>query len=85
MANKLSVTAAKERALAERMRKMGVREEDLQEKFVRASGPGGQKGKEGGQLWRGVARFGLREPKNFFPTRRDLLSRSEDQRRCCPP
>ncbi len=38
-----SVTAVKERALAERMRKMGVREEDLQEKFVRASGPGGQK------------------------------------------
>ena len=36
------------------------------------AGPGGQKGKEGGQLWRGVARFGLREPKNFFPTRRDL-------------
>lgn len=38
-----SVSTAKERALAERMRKMGVREEDLQEKFVRASGPGGQK------------------------------------------
>ncbi len=38
-----SVSAAKERALAQRMRKMNVREEDLQEKFVRASGPGGQK------------------------------------------
>lgn len=38
-----SVTTAKERILAARMRKMGVREEDLQEKFVHASGPGGQK------------------------------------------
>ncbi len=38
-----SVSAAKERALAQRMRKMNVREEDLEEKFVRASGPGGQK------------------------------------------
>ncbi len=38
-----NVSAAKERALAERMRKMGIREEDLREKFVRASGPGGQK------------------------------------------
>ncbi len=38
-----SVTTAKERMLAARMRKMGVREEDLQEKFVHASGPGGQK------------------------------------------
>ena len=38
-----SVTTAKEKALAERMRRMGVREENLEEKFVRASGPGGQK------------------------------------------
>lgn len=37
------VTTAKERMLAARMRKMGVREEDLHEKFVHASGPGGQK------------------------------------------
>ena len=38
-----SVTAVKEKALAERMRKMGVLEGDLEERFVRASGPGGQK------------------------------------------
>ncbi len=37
------VSAVKERALAQRMREMKIHEEDLREKFVRASGPGGQK------------------------------------------
>ncbi len=37
------VSPGKERELAERMRRMGVREQDFQESFVRASGPGGQK------------------------------------------
>lgn len=36
------VSIEKERALAERMRRLGVHEQDLDESFVRASGPGGQ-------------------------------------------
>ena len=39
---KFRVREAKEKALEEDMRKFGVREEDLIEKFVRARGPGGQ-------------------------------------------
>lgn len=38
-----TVTETKERELKERMEKLGVREEDLRETFVRSSGPGGQK------------------------------------------
>lgn len=37
------VSPGKERELAERMRRMGIREQDFQENFVRASGSGGQK------------------------------------------
>ena len=37
------VSPGKERELAERMRQMGISEQDFQETFVRASGPGGQK------------------------------------------
>jgi protein subunit release factor B len=36
------VSASKEIQMAERMRKLGVREEDLDESFVRSSGAGGQ-------------------------------------------
>jgi protein subunit release factor B len=36
------VSASKEIQMTERMRKLGVREEDLDESFVRSSGPGGQ-------------------------------------------
>ena len=39
----LPVSAAKQHALAERMRRLGIREEDLEERFVRSSGPGGQR------------------------------------------
>lgn len=38
-----TVTETKEQELKERMEKLGVREEDLRETFVRSSGPGGQK------------------------------------------
>lgn len=38
-----TVTETKERELKERMEKLGVREEELRETFVRSSGPGGQK------------------------------------------
>ena len=37
------VSAEKEKALFERMDQLGVSEEDLDETFVRSSGPGGQK------------------------------------------
>lgn len=37
------VSAEKEKALFERMDQLGVSKEDLQETFVRSSGPGGQK------------------------------------------
>lgn len=37
------VTPEKQEDLARRMAKLGIRETDLLEKFVRASGPGGQK------------------------------------------
>jgi protein subunit release factor B len=36
------VSAAKEQALAERMRRLGICEEDIEESFVRSSGRGGQ-------------------------------------------
>ena len=38
-----TISAEKEKALLERMRQLQVSEKDLEESFVRASGPGGQK------------------------------------------
>lgn len=38
-----AVSQHKEESLLARMEKLGIREEDLRETFVRASGPGGQK------------------------------------------
>ncbi len=38
-----NVSPAKVNELAERMRRLGVEEKDLEEKFIRSSGPGGQK------------------------------------------
>lgn len=38
-----NVSAHKERELKKRMGELGVSEEDLEEKFIRSSGPGGQK------------------------------------------
>lgn len=37
------VSPEKQRTLADRMERLGVREEDLEETFVRSGGPGGQK------------------------------------------
>jgi protein subunit release factor B len=37
------VTLEKERQLKSKMKKLGIREKDLEEKFIRASGKGGQK------------------------------------------
>ncbi|OHE24223.1 MAG: peptide chain release factor 1 [Syntrophobacterales bacterium RBG_19FT_COMBO_59_10] len=39
----MSISLEKETALRERMTRLGVREEDLRETFIRSSGPGGQK------------------------------------------
>ena len=39
---KFGARETKEKTLEEEMRKFNVREEDLVEKFIRASGPGGQ-------------------------------------------
>ena len=38
-----NVSPKKEKALLERMRELNVNEEDIEEKFIRSSGPGGQK------------------------------------------
>ena len=38
-----NVSAAKEKVLLDRMKKLGVAEKDIEETFVRSSGPGGQK------------------------------------------
>lgn len=38
-----NVTEEKERALRERMERLGAREADLEERFIRGGGPGGQK------------------------------------------
>jgi len=37
-----SVSAAKEKALAEKMETLNIREEDIEESFIRSSGKGGQ-------------------------------------------
>ncbi len=39
----MPVSAEKEKALASKMQELGVSESDLEETFVRSSGPGGQK------------------------------------------
>lgn len=39
----MNITPEKEAQLAQRMTSLGVREEDVEETFVRAGGPGGQK------------------------------------------
>ena len=39
----MTISAEKENSLQERMEKLGVKEEDLRETFIRSSGPGGQK------------------------------------------
>ena len=39
----MSISQEKETALRERMERLGVREEEFRETFIRSSGPGGQK------------------------------------------
>jgi protein subunit release factor B len=39
----MTISAEKEAALSDRMERLGVREEEFRETFVRSSGPGGQK------------------------------------------
>ncbi len=40
--SKFGVSQAKERVLEERLQALNIREEDLEETFIRSSGPGGQ-------------------------------------------
>lgn len=84
-----SVSAAKERALAERMRRLGIREDDLRERFVRASGPGGQKVNKTSScvqlkhLPTGLSvqcQRGRSQALNRFIARRRLLDRIEKMR-----
>jgi len=42
MASRFGVSPEKEKALRERMAELGIRENDLDETFVRSGGPGGQ-------------------------------------------
>jgi protein subunit release factor B len=37
-----NVSSAKQREIEERMRSLGIKEYDIEEKFIRSSGPGGQ-------------------------------------------
>ncbi|MBU0651472.1 MAG: peptide chain release factor-like protein, partial [Proteobacteria bacterium] len=39
----MTISQEKDTALRERMERLGVREEELRETFIRSSGPGGQK------------------------------------------
>ena len=39
----MTISQEKDTALRERMERLGVREEDFRETFIRSSGPGGQK------------------------------------------
>lgn len=41
--SRFPVSARRERELVERMERLGIFEDDLEERFVRGSGPGGQK------------------------------------------
>ena len=38
-----NVSAKKEKALLDRMRELNINEDDIEERFIRSSGPGGQK------------------------------------------
>jgi protein subunit release factor B len=42
MSSLFGISPGKEEELAQLMRRLGVREEDLEERFIRSSGPGGQ-------------------------------------------
>lgn len=84
------VTPQKQEALRLRMRALGVREEEIEEFFTRAGGPGGQKVNKTSSA---VALFhrptGIRvrceesrsQALNRFLARRLLLDRVEEQRR----
>lgn len=80
------VTAEKEKWLLERMKALGIREEDLEERFVRASGSGGQKVNKTStcvylkHLPTGVEVKSMRErsqPLNRFFARREMVKRIE--------
>ena len=85
----VSISAAKQLALAERMQTLGVREADLEERFIRSSGPGGQRTNKVSTcvvLRHRPSGLEVRcqreriQPLNRFLARRLLLDRLEAQR-----
>lgn len=83
------VSVAKQLALAERMRRLGVSEADLEERFIRSSGPGGQRANKVSTcvvLRHRPSGLEVRcqrervQPLNRFLARRILLDRLEAQR-----
>jgi len=80
------VSEAKNRWLEERMKALGIREEDLEERFVRSSGAGGQKVNKTSScvylkhLPSGIAVKCMKDRSqsvNRFLARRELLARIE--------
>jgi protein subunit release factor B len=80
------VSEEKSRWLAERMEALGVREEDIEEKFIRSSGSGGQKVNKTStcvylrHIPTGIEVKCMRErsqPLNRFLARRDLVEKIE--------
>ena len=85
----VSISAAKQLALAARMQKLGVREADLEERFIPSSGPGGQRTNKVSTcvvLRHRPSGLEVRcqreriQPLNRFFARRLLLDRLEAQR-----
>jgi protein subunit release factor B len=88
--SRFGVSPEKERALAARLQALGIREEDLEETFIRASGPGGQRVNKASTCVRLVHRptgiaVKMQQARsqglNRFLARRLLADRLEAQRR----
>src|SRR2546422_10697802 len=88
--SKFGVSAEKERALEARLRTLQIHEEDLEETFIRSSGPGGQHGNKTSTCVRLVHRPSGRSVKlqssrsqglNRCRARRLLADRLQQQRR----
>jgi protein subunit release factor B len=87
--SKFGVSQEKERALEARLRALDIREEDLEETFMRSSGPGGQHVNKTSTCVRLVHRptgLGVKvqtsrsQGLNRFMARRQLADRIEQQR-----
>ena len=83
-----AVSEKKNRALQEKMEKLGIREEDFEEKFIKASGRGGQKvNKTSASVYvkhvpTGIAVKCMKDRSqsiNRFLARRELVEKIEEQ------